>query len=67
MPSSASAQPSKTVDAITSYIVPQKQSAKRHYGSHQYFTKRAWNLVQAYIANYTEPGDLFCDPFGAAG
>src|SRR5688500_5721600 len=28
------------VPAISTYIVPQKQAAKRHYGSHQYFTKR---------------------------
>ena len=52
---------------ITKYIVPQKQAAKRHYGSHQYFTKRAWNVIQAYIDNFTRPGDVVCDPFGGSG
>jgi len=26
-----------------------KQSAKRHYGVHGYFTKQSWEIVQAYI------------------
>jgi len=52
---------------ITSYIPPQKQAVKRHYGSHQYFTKRAWNVIQAYIENFTQPGDVVCDPYGGTG
>ncbi len=52
---------------ITHYIKPKKQAAKRHYGSHQYFTKRAWNVVQAYIAHFTQTGDTVCDPFGGSG
>jgi len=55
------------VPTVTRYVVPQKQSAKRHYGSHQYFTKRAWNVIQAYIENFTKPGDVVCDPFGGSG
>jgi hypothetical protein len=27
------------IQPLTTYVVPQKQAAKRHYGSHQYFTK----------------------------
>lgn len=41
-----------------------KQSAKRHFGVHGYFTKQAWNVVQEYIKNFTQPGDLVLDPFG---
>jgi len=55
------------IQSITSYIRPQKQAAKRHYGSHQYFTKRAWNVVQTYIMQYTKPGDVVCDPYGGSG
>jgi hypothetical protein len=55
------------IPTITRYVIPQKQSAKRHYGSHQYFTKRAWNVIQAYIENFTKPGDVVCDPYGGSG
>jgi 16S rRNA G966 N2-methylase RsmD len=48
-------------------IQPDKQGAKRHYGSHPYFTKRAWNVVQAYIDHFTSPGDTILDPFGGSG
>lgn len=52
---------------LTTPISPHKQSAKRHWGSHPYFTRRAWNVVQAYIQHYTQPGDLVLDPFGGGG
>jgi hypothetical protein len=52
---------------ISGPIVPRKQAAKRHYGSHPYFTKRAWNVVQKYIETFTEPGELVLDPFGGSG
>jgi DNA modification methylase len=44
-----------------------KQGAKRHFGVHGYFTRQAYDLVQAYIKNFTEPGDLVLDPFGGYG
>jgi len=44
-----------------------KQSAKRHFGVHGYFTKQVWNVVQEYIKNFTQPGDLVLDPFGGSG
>jgi DNA modification methylase len=55
------------IQPFTTYIIPQKQAAKRHYGSHQYFTKRAWNVIQAYIEHFTQPGDVVCDPYGGTG
>lgn len=55
------------IPSITAYIIPQKQAAKRHYGSHQYFTKRAWNVVQAYIQQFTRESDTVCDPYGGSG
>ena len=44
-----------------------KQSAKRHFGVHPYFTKQVWNVVQEYIKNYSQPGDTVLDPFGGSG
>ncbi len=48
-------------------FVPAKQEAKRHYGSHPYFTKRAWNVVQEYIRHFSAVGDIVLDPFGGSG
>jgi DNA modification methylase len=45
----------------------QKQSARRHYGVHGYFTKQSWDIVQAYINHFTQKGDLVLDPFGGTG
>ncbi len=56
-----------TQEPIRQTIRPDKQSAKRHYGSHPYFTKRAWNVVQRYIQHFSRPGDLVLDPFGGSG
>lgn len=45
----------------------QKQSAKRHFGVHGYFTKQAYQILQAYIENFTKPNDVILDPFGGSG
>jgi 16S rRNA G966 N2-methylase RsmD len=44
-----------------------KQSAKRHFGVHGYFTKQSWNVVQEYIRHFSRPNDLVLDPFGGSG
>ena len=44
-----------------------KQSAKRHFGVHGYFTKQAWNVVQEYIRNFSQIGDTVLDLFGGSG
>lgn len=44
-----------------------KQSAKRHFGVHGYFTKQVWNVVQEYIRNFSQAGDVVLDPFGGSG
>lgn len=44
-----------------------KQTAKRHFGVHGYFTKQSWDIVQTYIKNFTLPGDIVLDPFGGSG
>jgi len=58
-------------DYTTAKILPEiaarKQSAKRHYGVHGYFTRQAFNVVQEYIKNFTQPGDLVLDQFGGYG
>ena len=48
-------------------IVVKKQSAKRHFGVHGYFTKQAWNVVNEYIQHFSQKGDLILDPFGGSG
>jgi DNA modification methylase len=45
----------------------QKQTARRHFGVHGYFTKQVWKVVQTYIEAFTQPGDLVLDPFGGSG
>lgn len=45
----------------------QKQTAKRHFGVHGYFTKQVWSVVQHYIKTFTQPGDTVLDPFGGSG
>lgn len=48
-------------------IKTHKQEKKRHYGVHGYFTKQSWDIVQTYIKNFTQVGDLVLDPFGGSG
>ncbi|MEY3218786.1 MAG: hypothetical protein RIT27_143 [Pseudomonadota bacterium] len=48
-------------------IPVKKRAAKRHFGVHGYFTKQAWNVVQTYIQNFSQQGDLILDPFGGSG
>jgi len=54
-------------EPLSHAIRPEKQAARRHYGSHPYFTKRAWNVVQAYIRHYSPEGGTVLDPFGGSG
>ena len=48
-------------------IPVKKRTAKRHFGVHGYFTKQAWNVVNEYIQNFSQKGDLVLDPFGGSG
>lgn len=48
-------------------IPVRKQAAKRHFGVHGYFTKQSWNIVQEYIRNFSQVGDIVLDPFGGSG
>lgn len=48
-------------------IQPKRQSAKRHKGVHGYFTRQVWNVVQEYIRNFSQKGDIVLDPFGGSG
>ncbi|MFW6358734.1 MAG: DNA methyltransferase, partial [Chroococcales cyanobacterium] len=57
----------QSIQPIAEPIPPQKQGAKRHWGSHPYFTRRAWNVVQKYIQNFSRAGDVVLDPFGGSG
>lgn len=56
------------VEPLTRPILPRKQAVRRHFGSHPYFTRRPWNVVQAYIKHFA-PGtdDVVLDPFGGSG
>ena len=53
--------------SLPNEVTVHKQSAKRHYGVHAYFTTQSWDIVQTYIKNFTCPGDLVLDPFGGSG
>src|ERR1041385_2826001 len=44
-----------------------RQSARRHYGVHPYFTRRPYNVVRDYIKTYSKEGDKVLDPFGGSG
>jgi len=48
-------------------IPVKKRAAKRHYGVHGYFTRQSWDIVSAYIKNFSQPGDTVLDPFGGSG
>ncbi len=56
-----------TTRPLLEEIPVRKQSAKRHFGVHGYFTKQSWNVVATYIRNFSKPGDLVLDPFGGSG
>ena len=56
-----------SIQPITRSIPPMRQVAKRHYGVHPYFTRRSYNVVQEFIKNFSQPGDLVVDPFGGSG
>src|SRR2546425_12341295 len=52
---------------IDTPIPAERQSAKRHYGVHPYFTRRPYNVVRQYILHYSKEGDRVLDPFGGSG
>src|SRR5207248_10345571 len=52
---------------IDTPIPAERQSAKRHYGVHPYFTRRPYNVVRHYILHYSREGDRVLDPFGGSG
>lgn len=55
-------------DPITAPVHPRKQSVRRHFGSHPYFTRRPWNVVQSYIKHFAPDKEhVVLDPFGGSG
>src|SRR5438132_10587815 len=52
---------------IDTPIPAERQSAKRHYGVHPYFTRRPYNVVRSYIQHFSKEGDRVLDPFGGSG
>lgn len=55
------------ISPIEDTIPAERQSAKRHYGVHPYFTRRPHNVVSSYILHYSREGDRVLDPFGGSG
>jgi len=55
------------IPPIQSPITADRQSAKRHYGVHPYFTRRPQNVVRDYILHYSREADTVLDPFGGSG
>jgi 16S rRNA G966 N2-methylase RsmD len=54
------------VNPISTYIEPLKRQSRRHY-AHAFFTKRAYNVVQHYIAHFSGPYETVLDPFCGSG
>jgi 16S rRNA G966 N2-methylase RsmD len=48
-------------------IPVKKQAVKRHFGVNSYFTRQSWDIVNAYINNFSQKGDIVLDPFGGSG
>ncbi|MDR1924991.1 MAG: type I restriction enzyme HsdR N-terminal domain-containing protein [Planctomycetaceae bacterium] len=48
-------------------ISVKKQLVSRHFGCNAYFTRQTWNVVEAYIKNFSKQGDVVLDPFGGSG
>jgi 16S rRNA G966 N2-methylase RsmD len=55
------------IQPIDFAISADRQSAKRHYGVHPYFTRRPHNVVRQYLTHYSDEGDRVLDPFGGSG
>lgn len=55
------------IKPIENYIEPFKRQSAVHYGFHSYFTTQPYNVVQKYIDNYSQPGELIADPFVGSG
>jgi DNA modification methylase len=55
------------IQPINVAIPADRQSAKRHYGVHPYFTRRPYNVVRDYILHYSKETDRVLDPFGGSG
>ena len=55
------------ITPIDAPIPADRQSAKRHYGVHPYFTRRPSNVVRDYIKHFTCKGGRVLDPFGGSG
>lgn len=56
-----------SIKPIDAPVSASRQSAKRHYGVHPYFTRRPYNVVRKYILHYSRDGDRVLDPFGGSG
>ncbi len=63
----ASTTPYAEVVPIESPISAERQSARRHYGVHPYFTRRPHNVVREYVLHYSRVRDRVLDPFGGSG
>jgi 16S rRNA G966 N2-methylase RsmD len=48
-------------------IPVKKRAVKRHFGVHGYFTRQSWDIVSAYINNFSQKGDTILDSFGGSG
>jgi len=55
------------IQPIEKPIPAARQSARRHYGVHPYFTRRPYNVVRKYVLHYSREGDRVLDPFGGSG
>ncbi len=59
--------PYAEIAPVESPISAERQSARRHYGVHPYFTRRPHNVVRKYVLHYSRERDRVLDPFGGSG
>jgi len=52
-------------DHITRPIFPHNHTPE--YLMHKFWSRKPHNIVAAYIANYSKPGEVVLDPFGGSG
>lgn len=55
------------IQPIQEFIEPFKRKSRVHYGFQGYFTTQPFNVVSAYINNFSRKGELIFDPFVGSG
>ena len=55
------------VSEVGAVVKPVENSFPERYKIHQYWSRKPWYVVRAYIKNFTQEGELVLDPFSGSG